>query len=524
MGERWHNESLMAIANSFDILQAVIEATPDAIFVKDLDGRYVLVNRAFARFIGKPASDIVGRDDFELYPNADARDFVAADRQVLATGKPQAFEGVATGRDGRPQTYLVSKGVYRDKDGRALGVYGISHDITELREAHESLEKTREALFRSQKMEAVGQLTGGLAHDFNNILAIILGNVELLQAYLPPDPYTDEIVEAVRRATLHGKDLTGHLLAFSRRRLLNPMPVDVNVVVDGLVRLLGRTLGATIRVTTSSDGDAAIAYADPAALEAALLNVALNARDAMPGGGSLAIHSATVEITAPRETEDDLEPGRYLSIALEDTGGGMPADVVARVFEPFFTTKTGGRGTGLGLSMVYGFARQSGGTVKIASEVGRGTTVNLFLPVGGEDPRAVESAATTVTPSATPRTVLVVEDESDVRAIVRRQLESLGHRVLAAEGATEALLLVQGPGAPDLLLTDVVLKAGMNGVELAQSARQARPGLPLIFMSGYTTVPEAAQHIRDLGAPLLSKPFTAPQLERALNAVCASLP
>src|SRR5436190_10908662 len=154
----------MAIANSFDILQAVIEATPDAIFVKDLEGRYVLINEAFARFVGKPPSDIVGRNDFELYPEVDARDFVAADRQVLATGKPQAFEGVATGHDGQPQTYLVSKGVYRDKNGRSLGVYGISHDITELREAHENLEKTREALFRSQKMEAVGQLTGGIAH------------------------------------------------------------------------------------------------------------------------------------------------------------------------------------------------------------------------------------------------------------------------------------------------------------------------------------------------------------------------
>ncbi len=212
----------MAIPNSFDILQAVIEATPDAIFVKDLEGRYVLVNEAFSRFIGKAAADIIGKNDYELYLEADARAFVEADRQVLATGKHQSFEGVATGQNGQPQTYLVSKGVYRDKDGRSLGVYGISHDITELREAHENLKRTQEALFRSQKMEAVGQLTGGLAHDFNNILAIILGNVELLQAYLPKDPYTGEIIDEVIRATLHGKDLTGHLLAFSRRRLLNP--------------------------------------------------------------------------------------------------------------------------------------------------------------------------------------------------------------------------------------------------------------------------------------------------------------
>src|SRR4051794_35614173 len=233
----------MAIPNSFDILQAVLGATLDAIFVKDLEGRYVLVNEAFCRFIGKSVSEIVGKNDYELYPEADARAFVEADRQVLASGRAQAFDGVATGQDGQPQTYLVSKGVYRDKDGRILGVFGISHDITELREAHETLARTQEALFRSQKMEAVGQLTGGLAHDFNNILAIILGNIELLQKYLPTDPYTDEIVEAVLRATLHGRDLTAHLLAFSRRRLLNPQAVDVNMVVAEIVRLLGRTLG-----------------------------------------------------------------------------------------------------------------------------------------------------------------------------------------------------------------------------------------------------------------------------------------
>ena len=513
---------LVAIPNSFDILQAVIEATPDAIFVKDLEGCYVLVNEAFATFIGKPQADIVGKNDFELYPEADARAFVEADQQVLSAGKPQAFEGVATGRHGRPTTYLVSKGIYRDKDGRSLGVYGISHDITELRDAHENLERTQEALFRSQKMEAVGQLTGGLAHDFNNILAIILGNVELLQSYLPKDPYTDEIVEAVLRATLHGKDLTGHLLAFSRRRLLNPQAVDVNVVVAGIVRLLGRTLGATIRVTTSTSTDAGMAFADPAALEGAVLNVALNARDAMPDGGSLAIHTSTVRITARPVTEDDLLPGLYVRIALEDSGCGMPPDVVARVFEPFFTTKSGGRGTGLGLSMVYGFAKQSGGTVKIASDEGQGTIVSLFLPLAGSEQQTTASNAALVTPTSTPRTILVVEDEPDVRTIVRRQLESMGHRVLVAEAATEALLLLQG-GAPDVLLTDVVLKTGINGIELAQAARQARPGLPVIFMSGYTAVPEAQQKIRDTGAPLLSKPFTTPQLERAVNTVCASL-
>jgi PAS domain S-box-containing protein len=509
------------LPNSSNILQAVIEATPDAIFVKDLAGRYVLVNEAAARFIGKSPADIVGKHDLELYPAETARQFIQADEQVLATGEPQAFEGIATGEVG-PRAYLVTKGVYRDKNGRVLGLFGISHDVTELRLAREALEQTREALFRSQKLEAVGQLTGGLAHDFNNLLQIILGNVELLRAHLPEDPFTAEIIDAVLRAAFHGKDLTGQLLAFSRRRLLNPRRVDINALVADIVRLLGRTLGETIRVTTAASDDAWVAFVDPAALEAAVLNVALNARDAMPDGGSLTIRTSKIEISDPPTMDDDLKPGSYAVLTLEDTGCGMVPEVAARVFEPFFTTKTGGRGTGLGLSMVYGFAAQSGGTVMIASEPGYGTTVKIVLPLAGTETQPDTLGAASVDGPAASRTILVVEDEADVRSLVRRQLESLGHRVVVAKAANEALLLIEGPGAPDLLVTDVVLATGMNGIDLADTARAIRPGLPVIFMSGYTAVPEAQRRIRETGAPLLSKPFTTPQLEQAVNAVCAA--
>src|SRR5690349_14088241 len=327
------------LPNSDQILRAVIEATPDAIFVKDLHGRYVLVNAAAARFLGKSPEEIIGKHDLELYPEETARRFIEDDRKVLATGQAHSFEGVATGEGDTRQAYLVTKGVYRDKDGAILGLFGISHDITELRHAQETLEQTREALFRSQKMEAVGQLTGGIAHDFNNILAIILGNVELLRAYLPKDKYADEIIDTVLRATLHGRDLTGHLLAFSRRRLLNPQPVNVNALVDSSVKLLGRTLGSTIRIVTETRDDAGVAFVDPAALEAAILNIALNARDAMPNGGSLTIRTSAMKITSQPATDEDLKPGSYSVLALEDTGCGMPPDVLARVFEPFFTTK-----------------------------------------------------------------------------------------------------------------------------------------------------------------------------------------
>ncbi len=504
----------MTIPNSSDILEAVIQATPDAIFVKDLDGRYLLVNEAFARFIGKSPDDIVGRHDLELYDAATAARFLETDKQVLATGTPQTFEGLATGEAGT-QAYLVTKGVYRDHDGKILGLYGISHDITELKRANETLEQTREALFRAQKMEAVGQLTGGIAHDFNNILAVILGNVDLLAVQFSKNAAANELIDTIRRATMHGKDLTGHLLAFSRRRPLNPQPVDVNVLIADIVRLLGRTLGASVRIALNTTADTGVAMADPAALEAAILNIALNARDAMPEGGSLTIRTSRVDVRTPPKTDDDLKPGSYAEIALEDTGTGMPPEVAAKVFEPFFTTK-GGRGTGLGLAMVYGFAKQSGGGVTIESAVGKGTTVSIFLPLADAE---VESLAAKPLPPSQPsvsRTILVVEDETEVRNIVRRQLESLGHRVLVAEAATEALLLVKA-GDPDVLLTDVVLATGINGIELAEAAAAAKPALAIMFMSGYTAAPQAQDRIRASGAPLLSKPFSTPQLERALN-------
>ncbi|HZR22729.1 MAG TPA: ATP-binding protein [Vicinamibacterales bacterium] len=509
----------MAIPNSFEILQAVIDATPDAIFVKDLAGCYVIVNDALAKFLHKRPDEIIGRHDLELYPAETAQRFIDDDKKVLAKGEAHAFEGIATADDGTQQAYLVTKGVYRDRDGTIAGVFGISHDVTELRAAQHTLEQTREALFRAQKMEAVGQLTGGIAHDFNNILAVIIGNVELLRAYLPKDKYAAEIIDAVLRAALHGRDLTSHLLAFSRRRLLNPQPVDVNTLVTNAVRLLARTLGATIRISAETAPGGATAFVDPAALEAAVLNIALNARDAMSDGGELKVKTEKLELKSPETVDAEIEPGTYVRLSISDTGTGMPPEVAARVFEPFFTTKTGGAGTGLGLSMVYGFAKQSGGAVTIDSTPGRGTTVTMYLPVAGRDaPSAVLPMDPLRKPSVA-RTILVVEDEAEVRNAVRRQLESLGHRVLVADAATEALLLIQA-GAPELLLTDVVLATGMDGIELADAARTARPTMPVIFMSGYTAVPEAQQRIREAGAPLLAKPFTTQQLESVINEVC----
>jgi PAS domain S-box-containing protein len=369
----------MAIPNSFGILQAVLDATPDAIFVKDLNGCYVLVNAAFARFLGRTPEEILGKHDLELYPQETARRFIDDDRQVLAAGEPLVFEGIAHSEIGT-QAYLVTKGVYRDQLGQILGLFGISHDITELRKAQATIEHTREALFRSQKMEAVGQLTGGLAHDFNNILAVIMGNLELLRGHVKEDRTARELLEGVMRAASHGQDLTSSLLAFARRRQLNPVQTDIKTLIENIVRLVSRTM-VRVRIVTEFGEDARVALVDVAALESALLNIVLNARDAMPGGGTVRIQTSRELVTTPPATDDDAAPGDYVVIAIEDTGAGMPPDVVARVFEPFFTTKAAEGGSGLGLSMVYGFAKQSGGTVAIESTPGKGTTVRLFLPV-----------------------------------------------------------------------------------------------------------------------------------------------
>jgi PAS domain S-box-containing protein len=510
------------IPNSSDILHAVIEATPDAIFVKGIDGRYVLVNRAAARFIGLSPEEILGKHDLELYSAETARQFIEADQQVLATREPQTFEGLATGYAGT-QAYLVTKGIYCDHDGRILGLYGISHDMTELSLARKTLDDTREALFQAQKLEAIGQLTGGIAHDFNNILTVILGNLDLLRLQVPTTPEIEEIINAVIRVALHGRDLTTHLLTFSQRRLLNPQAVIVDSLVTDIGRLLSRTLGAAIQFTLDLNAQASVALVDPSALEAAVLNLALNARDAMPHGGTLTLRTSRVEITEGTVADEELGCGSYAVLELHDTGSGMSSDVMAHAFEPFFTTKAGSQGTGLGLSMVYGFAKQSGGSVSIDSQPDRGTTVTMLLPLADIEAQDTQERerAEAAGESAAARTVLVVEDQPDVRHLVRRQLESLGHRVTVAEAASEALTMLEGPGAPDLLVTDIILAAGMNGFDLASAARLQRPNLPVIFMSGYHAIPEARERVRETGAPLLAKPFTTPQLERAVNAVCA---
>jgi PAS domain S-box-containing protein len=378
-------------------------------------------------------------------------------------------------------------------------------------ERTEQLRRNEDALRQSQKMEAVGQLTGGVAHDFNNLLQVIIGNIETLQRNLPTESAR---LQRVARNAMTGAQraasLTQRLLAFSRRQPLDPKPIDANVLVNGMSEMIHRTLGETISVETVLGAGLWRAEADPNELEASILNLAVNARDAMPNGGRLTLETGNAHIdesyvTAHRE----VLPGQYVVISVTDTGVGMDADTVAKAFEPFFTTKPVGRGTGLGLSQVYGFVKQSGGHVKIYSEVGQGTTVKLYLPRVGANPAEGDAGEQQLLPEAGPEeTVLVLEDDPDVRSYSAEILRELGYRVLEAHDGPSALRTLEQHPRVDLLFTDVVLPGGVTGAQVAAQAKASRPRLKVLFTTGYARNAIIHHGRLDKGVQLITKPFS----------------
>jgi signal transduction histidine kinase/ActR/RegA family two-component response regulator len=369
-----------------------------------------------------------------------------------------------------------------------------------------------------QKMEAVGQLTGGIAHDFNNMLAVVIGNLNLIQRRLAQseakggDAKITNFVESALEGANRAAALTGRLLAFSRQQPLQPEPIDPNRLVTGMSDLLGRTLGETITVETVLGAGVWRTQADATQLESALVNLAVNARDAMPDGGRLTIETANAYLDSDYAAAEGAKPGQYVMIAVTDTGCGMTREVIDRALEPFFTTKPVGKGTGLGLSQVYGFVRQSGGHLKIYSEPGQGTTVKIYLPrlFAAEAP----AEPTRVPAAAAPgdrRRVLLVEDDERVRAFTEEALRDLGYDVVAAESATDALARVANAPNVDLLLTDVVMPE-TNGRELAEQVLKLRPGLPVLYMTGFTRNAVVHNGVLDPGVNFMAKPFTVDQL------------
>ncbi|MDU6727928.1 MAG: PAS domain-containing protein, partial [Bradyrhizobium sp.] len=385
--------------------------------------------------------------------------------------------------------YEMRFSVLRDATGEQIGAYQFAYDVTDRLREQARLREAEEALRQSQKMEAVGQLTGGIAHDFNNLLTGIMGSLEMLQTRLRQGRFSDvdRYVAAAQGASKRAAALTHRLLAFSRRQTLDPKPTDVNRLAMGMEELVRRTVGPQITLEVVTAAGLWPALIDSPQLESALLNLCINARDAMPEGGRITIETANKWLDDRAARERDLPPGQYISLCVTDTGTGMTPDVIEHAFDPFFTTKPIGQGTGLGLSMVYGFARQSGGQVRIYSELGEGTTMCLYFPrhyVGEAEPADPDQRGAPMA-SSTGQTILVVDDEPTIRMLVMEVLDERGYAVIEAKDGPTGLAALQSNARIDLLITDVGLPGGMNGRQLADAARATRPGLKILFITGY---------------------------------------
>jgi signal transduction histidine kinase len=377
-------------------------------------------------------------------------------------------------------------------------------------------------LHQAQKMEAVGQLTGGIAHDLNNLLTVITGTIEILAEAVADRPELVAITKMIDDAAARGADLTQRLLAFARKQPLRPAEVDVNSLVIEATNLLRSTLGEQIEVHLVLADDASRALIDPSQLTNAILNLALNARDAMPDGGKLTVETCNVVLDETYASANgDVTAGNYVLVAVADTGHGIPAAILDNVFEPFFTTKDIGKGSGLGLSMVYGFVKQSNGHIKIYSEEGHGTTVRIYLPQAEGAAQAAEAASTPIIEGGS-ETILVVEDDHLVRAFVVSQIKSLGYVTLTAVNAAEAMNFIDGPEAIDLLFTDVIMPGSMNGRQLAEKALQCRAALKVLFTSGYSNEAIIHHGHLDAGVLLLAKPYRTSDLARMIRAALAA--
>lgn len=478
----------------------VWQLTNDLMATARLDGYLVQVNPAWQRLLGWSEEELLTRPFINFVARADHDETVKVIGR-LSDGKTVAgFVDHVLAKDGSERAIMWTA---VPEIGSSL-FYIIGRDLTEQH-------ATEEALRQAQKMQAVGQLTGGLAHDFNNLLTGVMGNLELLQLRLAAGRIEDldRFVLAAQGAGRRAAALTQRLLAFSRRQTLDPRPADVNRLVAGMEDLIRRTIGPANELEVVGAGGLWTANIDAGQLENAILNLCINARDAMPDGGRITIETANKWLDDRAARSRDLEPGQYLSVCVTDTGTGMDAETARRAFDPFFTTKPIGQGTGLGLSMIYGFAQQSGGQVRIYSEPGRGTTVCVYLPRHiGETPDEAEEQRRIVAAEASGGTILVVDDEATVRHLIDEVLDEAGFTVINAADGAAGLKVLQSGAPVDLLITDVGLPGGMNGRQVADAARQLRPGLKVLFITGYAENAAVGNGHLEHGMELLTKPFS----------------
>ena len=484
----------------------LVESVTDyAIFMLDQNGLITTWNAGAERIKGYTNDEIIGQHFSIFYTEDDRRNGVP--EQVLATARRTghiAMDGWRIRKSGDLFWASVIINEVHDEEGRAAGFAKVTRDLTERRTIEEQLRQV-------QKMEAIGQLTGGIAHDFNNLLTVISGNIETVQRRMSrSDPGLSCYLEAGSRAVERASTLTHRLLAYSRRQPLEPRPVELNRLIMGMSDLLGRTIGAHITIETVLAGGLWQVSADPNQIENAILNLAVNARDAMPDGGKLTLETANTYLDeAYAKINAEVAPGQYAMVAVSDTGIGMTPEVVEKAFEPFFTTKGLGEGTGLGLSQVYGFIKQSGGHIKIYSELGEGTTVRFYLPRLRDRPSVVQEDAPAVQPPPLggQETILVVEDNDEVRAYTTDILRELGYEIFEATEGDTALSLIASEPRIKLLFTDVGLPGPFNGRQIADEARKLRSDLKVLFTTGYAQNAIIHQGRLDPGVQLIVKPF-----------------
>jgi PAS domain S-box-containing protein len=501
-----------ALRESEGKYKTLVENLPQKIFFKDRNSAYISCNENYAHDLEIASEEIAGRTDYDFYDRNLAEKYRADDQRIMAAGQVEELEERYV-QHGKEVWVHTVKTPVRDKQGNVTGILGIFRDVTEFKQVQDQLR-------HAQKMEAIGNLAGGVAHDFNNLLMVINGYSQILLMDLPPDSPIRPQLEEIKKAGDRAAALTRQLLVISRKQVAQPEVLVLNGVVNGMEKMLRRLIGEDIELRTCLDPGLARVKADPGQIEQILLNLAGNARDAMPRGGKLTIETANAELDAEyARTHVGVAPGRYALLAVSDTGTGIAPEHQSRIFEPFFTTKEPGKGTGLGLAIVHGIVKQHGGAIWLYSEPGKGTTFKVYLP-------RVEEAAEAPPPAQVPpaalhgtETILLVEDEAAVRAVVREALAGQGYVVLEAFDGGQALQIArEHSGGIDLLITDMVMPR-MGGSELAGKLGAARPGVKVLFMSGYAD--HAAVHNGTLssGSNYLQKPFTLEALTRRVREI-----
>jgi len=507
------------LRDSETLNRSLVQHFPHVIFLKDRNSVYITCNANYARDRGIEPERIAGKDDFAFYPRELAEAYRADDQAVMDGGTLKEVEERYVVADEERWVHTI-KVPYLDAQGRVCGVLGIFEDITDRKRAEADREKLQAQFIQSQKMESVGRLAGGVAHDFNNLLMVIQGYGDLLLEKLEPGDVRRRAAEEISKAAQRASGLTRQLLAFSRKQVLQPRVLDLGAVVTNIEKMLRRLIGEDVELRTVLDPALGRIKADPGQIEQVLMNLAVNARDAMPHGGKLTIETANVDVDEDYARQHGgVQPGPYVRLSVSDTGCGMDAETRAHIFEPFFTTKERGKGTGLGLPTVYGIVKQSGGYIWAYSEVERGTVFKIYLPRASGSAEVRQQGEVQQTLPGGVETVLVAEDDPAVRALVCGALASRGYTVQEARDGREALAAARGYKGPiHLLLTDVVLPH-MSGRRLAERLRAERPESRLLYMSGYTDDAVVSHGVSAGNVPFLQKPFSASALSRKVREV-----